>query len=123
MNSNKAFSIHWKLALENITCFEEYVNTNKSVKVNIYGLNHSKIKSFEKIFHFISDWGHLIYHNRMGLMKKQSPEKKQKLKQKAELLSDLDYKGYACLGFKSTIRIENEREICELIYQERKDMA
>jgi len=119
----KQISVHWQLALNNITCFEEYTNQDKNIIVHIYGLKKSKLEIYEKIFNFISNWGHLIYHNRMGIIKKHSPEKTQRLKQKAELLSDLDYKGYACLGFKSNIKIEEEIKICELIYKERKDVT
>ncbi len=60
VNNHKRFSIHWKLALKNITYFEEYVNDSKTIEVHVYGLDLSKIKSFKKIFQFISEWGHLI---------------------------------------------------------------
>ena len=57
----------------------------------------------------------------MGLVKKhKSLEKTKRLKLKAELLKDLDYKGYGCFGPKRSKKLEKEQEICNLIYEERK---
>ena len=114
-------SIHWQLALENITYFEKLVNENREMMVAIYGLHEDQVERYHKIFQFISEWGHLIYHNRIGLVKKhKSLEKTKRLKLKAELLKDLDYKGYGCFGPKRSKKLEKEQEICNLIYEERK---
>ena len=114
-------SIHWQLALENITYFEKLVNENREMTVAIYGLGEDQVERYRKIFQFISEWGHLIYHNHIGLVKKhKSLEKTKRLKLKAELLKDLDYKGYGCFGPKRSKKLEKEQEICNLIYEERK---
>ena len=113
-------SIHWQLALENITYFEKIVDDNKKVTVTIYGLNEDQVERYRKIFQFVSEWGHLVYHNRMGIIKKhKSLEKTKRLRLKAKLLKDLDYKGYACIGPKQDQKFIEEQEICNLIYEER----
>lgn len=120
-NTCDDISIPWQLALENIMYFEKIVNENREMTVTIYGLHENQAERYRKIFQFISEWGHLIYHNRMGLIKKhKSLEKTKRLKLKVELLKDLDYKGYGCFGPKRDKKTEKEQKICNLIYEERK---
>ncbi len=109
-------SIDYRIALENISIFEELVFQDKAAEIIIYNLDNEILDVYKKIFDFIARGGNLIYHVG-GIIKKQTPEKIQSLKYEKELLKDIRYRFFGCFG--GFGNFNEEREICSIIFNER----
>ena len=108
--------IDYKIALENISIFEELVFQNTTAEIIIYNLDEEMLETYKKIFNFIANGGNLIYH-KGGIVKRLTLKRQQELKYKKELLKDMRFRFHGC--FVGSGNYTQEHEICSLIFEER----
>jgi len=108
--------IDYKIALENISLFEELYFQDISAEITLYNLTEEIIDIYKQIFEFIANGGYLISHT-AGIVKRHSPEKTRELKYKRKVLKDLKHFFHGC--FVRSINFEKEQEISSLIFDER----
>jgi len=65
--------IDYKIALENVSSFEELCFQDSNAEITLYNLNEEIIDIYKQIFEFIANGGYLIYHSG-GIVKCHSPD-------------------------------------------------
>ena len=108
--------IDYKIALENISLFEELSFQDNSAEITLYNLDEEIVDIYKQIFEFIANGGYLIYHSG-GIVKRHSPEKTRRLAYERKTLSDLKQIFHGCFG--RSVNYSQEKEICSLIFDER----
>jgi len=108
--------VDYKVALENVSLFEELCFQNSNAEITIYNLDEDIVDIYKQIFEFIVNGGYLIYHSG-GIVKRHSPEKTKELVYKREILGDLKQIFHGCLI--GSANYKREKEICSLIFNER----
>lgn len=107
--------------MESVIVFEKLVAKNVKANITIINLEPEFIETCRTIFTFIANGGHLIFHDTMGIAKKQTPQKTQERELAKMLLWDLDYQLHGCLV--SSPNFLAERDVCVLILNERKKLS
>ena len=108
--------IDYKIALENVSLFEELSFQDNSAEITLYNLDEKIVDVYKQIFEFITNGGYLIYHTG-GIVKRHSPEKTRRLAYERKMLSDLKQIFHGC--FVRSVNYKQEKEICSLIFDER----
>lgn len=108
--------IDYKIALENVSLFEELCFQNNSAEITLYNLDEEIVDIYKQIFEFIANGGYLIYHT-AGIVKRHSPEKARRLAYERKKLSDLKQIFHGC--FVRSVNYAREKKICSLIFDER----
>jgi len=106
----------YKIALENVSLFEELCFQDISAEIILYNLDEERIDIYKQIFEFIANGGYLIYHT-AGVLKRHSPKKTRELNYKSLVLNDLKQIFHGC--FVRAVNFEKEQEISSLIFDER----
>lgn len=108
--------IDYKIALGNVSLFEELCFQDNRAEITLYNLDEEIVDIYKQIFEFIANGGYLIYHT-AGIVKRHSPEETRRLAYKRKILSDLRGIFHGC--FFDRVKHEEELEICSLIFDER----
>jgi len=108
--------IDYKIALENVSLFEELSFQDNSAEITLYNLDKEIVDIYKQIFEFLANGGYLIYHSG-GIVKRHSSEKTRRLAYERKMLSDLKQIFHGC--FVRSVNYKQEREICSLIFDER----
>lgn len=108
--------IDYKIALENVSLFEELCLQDNCAEITLCNLDEEIVDIYKQIFEFIANGGYLIYHSG-GIVKRHSPEKTRRLAYERKILSDLKQIFHGC--FVRSVNYKQEKEICSLIFDER----